>query len=85
MRILKYPVPLALLPTTIDIPQGSVIRHVAMQGETPCIWAEVDEEQQTTERTFRFYGTGHHVEPGWQWVGTVQQPPFVWHIFEKVP
>jgi len=53
----------------------------------PCIWALVNtEERKMIRRLFRIYGTGKPVdEPveSLNYVGTFQQGPFVWHVFER--
>lgn len=49
------------------------------------LWAEVQPAAGLVERTFRILGTGHNMPEGvpLAYVGTVQQPPFVWHVYEE--
>lgn len=70
---------------TLDLPTGSVIRHVACQGVSPYMWVEVpDSNLRTEKRTFRVFGTGHD-QTGMKWpkyLGSVFQGIYVWHIYE---
>ncbi len=44
----------------VSMPSSAKIRHVAVQGDIACLWAEVDvSAPQMGERTIRIYGTGH--------------------------
>ena len=70
----------------ITMPKGADVLHVALQGDQPCIWAAVDNEEDQEPRDFRLVGTGHPLPPvEYLYVGTFQQPPFVWHLFEIPP
>ena len=80
LTIWKYP--LTLRGLTIDMPAGATILTVQLQDETPTIWALVDPDRPCETRTFTIVGTGHRVPDGLGYVGTFQQPPFVWHLFE---
>ena len=68
----------------IDLPIGAKILHVDLQNGIPCFWVEVDPEQPKKEdRHFSLVGTGFPYNPaGVDYIGTFQQPPFVWHVFE---
>lgn len=82
-RIWKWPLVGAL--DEESMPKGTTILCVQMQTTVPTIWALVDTEQMETERRrFRIYGTGREIpsESG-IYIGTVQNGPFVWHIFEE--
>jgi hypothetical protein len=90
--IWKYP-----LKTTddqvVNMPVGAKILHLAVQGETPTLWALVevddflDEESRVYEsRRFRIFGTGHHIST-WDnlaYVGSYQLGggALVFHVFE---
>lgn len=72
----------------LAIPHHARILHVELQGSTPCIWAMLytsPEVKGDFRRRFAVFGTGHPI-PGemddWTHVGTFQQGPFVWHVFE---
>lgn len=74
----------------IEMPKGAQILTVQSQHDQACIWAIVDvcDGCETEMRTFEIHGTGNPLpqEPGIDrpYVGTFQQSPFVWHLFEVV-
>ncbi len=83
MKIWKYELP--AMKVTLSMPEGAVVRHVAPQGSTVCLWAEVPEKTAVTvTRKFETYGTGHDIPEGSRWVATWQQGVFVWHLYEVV-
>jgi hypothetical protein len=59
-----------------------------MQGNTPCIWAEVDSDSVMYERTIETFGTGHNM-PGTtstlSYIGTYQTAGgrLVFHVYER--
>lgn len=69
----------------VALPLGAQILSVQMQNGILCLWAFVDSEAYPIARTIRVFGTGNPFpELGThQHLGTVQQPPCVWHVFEK--
>lgn len=86
-RMLKYPLFDVLEGafnecTTLRAPQSLGINHVAMQGSIVCLWSLVDKEADLINRTFRIVGTGQEMEPVGNYLGTVHERVFVWHIFE---
>lgn len=82
--IWKYPVPFPA--GAILMPIGSRLLALQLQDETPMLWVEVDAKQPEEElRRFRVIGTGHTFDPFGTYVGTYQQPPFVWHVYEETP
>lgn len=67
----------------LEMPKGATILLVECQGDQPCIWARVNPEQPKVVRHFAVTGTGHPtVKPNYKHVGSFQQPPFVWHLWE---
>lgn len=67
----------------IEMPNHADIRHVGLQNDTICLWAEVRPENQKVMRKFYVVGTGHPIPTQARlYVGSVQQPPFVWHIYQ---
>ena len=77
----KYPIDMG--GTRLQIHQGYQIIKVDNQGEkNPCFWAIVDTDKPKEERSFIVLGTGSAFLPGMQYVGTWQEPPFVWHLFD---
>ena len=70
---------------TINMPTGAKILSVQFQNDQLCVWARIDNEYFKSKRTFLIVGTGHRFpDDGRQYIGTVQQGPFVWHVFEEI-
>lgn len=68
----------------IEMPEKADILTVQIQNETSCIWAIVEESAENVQRDFYVAGTGKTIpDEGLLYVGTFQQPPFVWHLFQK--
>lgn len=69
--------------TSLQIPMGGKVLSAQLHDVYACIWVEVITEVEVVEtRTFRIVGTGHAVPIGALYVGTIQQSPFVWHVYE---
>jgi hypothetical protein len=69
---------------SIQMPADAKILMIDVQFGVPCMWALVDPAKPMVQREFLIVGTGHPVPPsGNRHVGSFQQPPFVWHVFEK--
>ena len=69
----------------LKMPVGAKILSVQVQGNTPCIWAEVETTNALQERAFVIKGTGHEIkERDLRYIGTFQMPPFVWHLYEVI-
>jgi hypothetical protein len=72
----------------LKIPKGATFLAVAMQDdqEHPQVWWLVDPKEEKEIRSFRVVGTGHPtIRQGRDFhLGTFQQPPFVWHLFEVI-
>ena len=66
----------------VEMPLDTKVLHVAMQGDTPCIWGAVSPAFNKAQRKFFIVGTGHPIPANCQYVGTFQQGPFVWHLME---
>lgn len=74
-------------------PLGNGMRHefhmpimakplcVQIQAGIACIWVEVDPVLRNEMRVVWVVGTGIDIPPGCEYIGTIQQPPFVWHIY----
>lgn len=67
------------------LPAGARILSCAIEqpGQTFNLWAEVDTAAPREERRFRVIGTGHPLDNVGPFIGTIQDPPFVWHIYEE--
>ena len=83
LSIYKYP--LSSERCTHSIPHGARVLSVQTQGEQLCLWALVDTDKVHETRTFRVIGTGWDVAGRFldNFIGTAQQGPYVWHIFEE--
>lgn len=83
--IWKYHVPVTD-EFEIGMPFGAYILDVQVQSFKPCMWAVVDPAQILVTRKFKIFGTGNLFDLGfectWEYIGTFQTPPFVWHLFE---
>lgn len=56
--IWKFPVAI-VNQQLVEMPLGAKILTTAMQGETPCLWAEVDPEETGKHlRNIHIFGTG---------------------------
>ena len=77
---------------TLNMPKGAEILTVQtdQKDNIPCIWALVNPENETEERYFELFGTGHDVHFGMgvdrKYIGTYQyqKGEFVGHIFERI-
>lgn len=86
MRIIyKYEVPINLSFFHLELPLEAEILAFQVQDNTPVIWALVDPKTVKEMRHFAVRGTGEAMND-WRstdkYIGTVQMPPFVWHLFE---
>lgn len=79
MRIWKFPIENG---QAIQIPEGSEPLHVAEdpQGQV-CIWALIDPEKELAARMVTVVGTGWDVPDAAQYIGTIHQGAYVWHIY----
>ena len=68
--------------TTIDLPRGAKVLHVGIQDGAVCFWASVTPTAIKQSRQFKVIGTGQHYDREWEYCGTVQDGPYVWHVFE---
>jgi len=68
--------------TEVMAPPSLGINHIAMQNSVVTLWSLVDIESKPIKRRFRIVGTGHEMEPIGNYLGSVQERVFVWHIFE---
>lgn len=47
------------------------------------LWCEVHPNGNTVERTFCLFGTGWNVPDGYEYLGTLTDRVWVWHLYEK--
>jgi hypothetical protein len=81
--IWKYPVPLTDT-FTLNMPREATPLHVDTQRGDPCLWVLADTTAPNEERRFHLVGTGQEVPRDTFYVGTFQQGPFVWHVWEEM-
>jgi hypothetical protein len=86
-RMFKYPLFRVQQPVfddriTILAPPSLGIEHIGMQNGVVTMWTLVECDAREIERTFVIAGTGHSLEPVGNYLGTVFDRQFVWHIFE---
>ena len=68
--------------TTLPLPTGASVVYVGTQHEDVYLWVELHQDHPTESRVFIVHGTGHPIDHASTYVGTVQIPPFVWHVYE---
>ena len=66
----------------IDMPAGAQVIRVARQGPDVCLWAMVDSNNPAQKRKFAMVGTGHPIPVDGRYLGTWDDGPLVWHLFE---
>lgn len=79
--IFKYPVQVTF-EFTLVLPKGAEVIHVDKQDGVPTMWILHDLDREAELRTFYVVGTGTHVPVDTTHLGTWQDPPFVWHLFQ---
>lgn len=69
----------------VTVPAGAQLLHVEIQGETAQLWALVDPNVSTVNRTVCIYGTGHNMpdNPG-RYINTftAYNGALIFHAFE---
>lgn len=81
----KYPLN-GMREQIIEMPLGAMPIHVALQGETPCVWVLVDPDERLVTRKASIEGTGwisqqSVADARRDYVGTFHRGDFVWHVF----
>jgi len=74
---------------TVNLPKGAQVLKVEFQYNKPQLWALVDPDAPTEERTFRFAGTGHSINDApeqLKFINTFQMKngALIFHIFEVI-
>jgi hypothetical protein len=69
----------------IKLPREAVIISVQFQKGILFLWAKIDTESDTEERKVAIVVTGDDCDwcSRWNYIGTVQNNIYVWHIFIK--
>lgn len=74
---------------TFQMPKGAEILTVQIQDENICIWALINTLEDTENRSFEIYGTGHiiHCDMGIErkYINTFQiDNGLAFHLFERI-
>ena len=70
---------------SIQMPMDAQILTVQNQNGEEHLWALVNPNNELETRKFLIVGTGQSFDDtDTKYIGTFQQPPFVWHLFELV-
>ena len=71
------------------MPREATVISAQMQLGRLCVWAHVDTNAVVEKRTFRVFGTGWEMPSDfteiYRFIATVQDEPFVWHVYEQQP
>lgn len=82
MKIFKYSVT-ERDGERVKMPQDARILSIQYQGDQLCIWAVVSPDSRIVNRILQRIGTGWDIpENLGNYIGTVQDGPFVWHYFD---
>jgi len=88
-RVFKYKLALEHDTELIEVPDGSCVVHVGVQGNdvAPSLWVlhGINETGETRTRRYRVVGTGMEVDASQtNYVGTClyKGGQLVWHVFE---
>lgn len=82
--IYKYKLELADVQP-VNMPMNAEILCAKVQDGNICIWALVDSNAPMIRRVIEIIGTGNPIADvgrSRKYIGTVEQNPFIWHIFE---
>ena len=80
----KFPLSSAWGTKVLHMPRGAEILCVQVQNDWPTLWALVDPSAEKEPRMVCVVGTGEEMPAAMgrsEYVGTVQEGVFVWHIF----
>lgn len=85
--VLKYPLSSLMDKGSdvVEMPAGARIILVDRQHGVPTLWVEVGLADDMERRLFVLYGTGQRIDDNHEWVGSYQDPPYVWHVYESKP
>lgn len=74
----------------LTIQKNAEILTLQTQQGQPCLWALVDPKEETVEKTFEIYGTGHSIDNNptnkRKYVGSFQifNQALIFHMFEII-
>lgn len=79
--IFKYELPFEGI-VCIQLPKYTQVLTVVIQQGRLYIWALVDPDEKTEQKTFRIAGTGNLIRGNWKFIGTIFIETQVFHVFE---
>jgi len=79
--IYKYAIE-RLHDNVLEMPTGAEFLHVDVQDGRAVAWFMIDTTAPLSDRGFEIIGTGQAIPQGRKYLGTYQEPPYVWHLFE---
>lgn len=81
--IYKYPLKITEAQQ-LELPISCTILSAQMQNGELCLWGIVEPDEEKKMFTVKICGTGQEFDcNNQQYIGTVQDRSFVWHIFIK--
>lgn len=81
--VYKYVISKDSIEGSIWIPGGFKILHFDIQYYEPTLWVEVDPEEPEVLFNYAIFGTGWKIDSNYSYIGTCQDHPFVWHLYER--
>lgn len=69
--------------SNLDLPEGAKFLAFQLQNDEAVAWFEVNPDAIMVSRCFHIVGTGWKFNDG-TYLGTVQQGPLVWHLYENL-
>ena len=83
MWVIHKSSPLSFERNVILTPSDAVFLRVGIQsGNNIHVWYRCDPSKPMVERTLLVIGTGLGLPESFEYIGTVDQVPYVWHIGE---
>lgn len=82
-QLWKFDVAPSAGPQVIKAPGLGKAVFFAMQGGQPRVWMKVKPDHPEVERQIQVVGTGHDIPNNWRYVGSLQDGPYVWHLFQE--
>ena len=79
--IYKYPINLNEKQSILTY-EGAKPLRIAIQESTICVWMEVSTEEKKVDKNIYCFGTGFELPNlDLKYIGSVDDFPFVWHIY----
>lgn len=83
MVVWKVTLSIGKLDQIRSLPEGAKVLTAQMQAGVPTLWVLCEPLRTAENRFFDVLGTGWDgIGPNHKYISTVQDGPFVWHVFE---